>query len=980
MKAFLRQVADHYLEEGTLENKLFLLPNRRSMLFFQKYIAAARWEKGIRTPMVSPKILAANDFFLRLSGKSVVDRISLVLRLYDCYKQVNPKAESLDEFIYFGDAILADFDDVDKYLVDARSLFVNISDLKSIRDDFSYLNPTQISAIEKLIQHFDGNWRRNGSEAGKDMKEQFFHLWQMLLPLYNTFRDSLSEDGLAYEGMALRDLCDRLDNQRALDIFRKVEPDAQGCVLVGLNVLSGCEKKILRRMQAEGLMEFCWDCSSPMIMDAGNPASRFLRENVRLFPNSFNLDEGQVGHPRINVISVPSSTGQTKLISDFVSSVPGKERGTDFAIVLPDESMLMPVMGCIPQSVGTINVTMGYPLLSSEWTSLMRSVMDLQMHIKSGTSYFYYKPVYDIFSNSVLRGVLTEDERTCVEKVLRSSKSYIPADDLRSGELFGNLFCPVLTSLTSVDTGQNSALADYLRSVTASVASRLTPENDALTLECAMHYDKCVHRLESLSLAITPRTWNNILEQLLAMVSVPFAGEPLSGLQVLGPLETRSLDFRHLVILNCNEGVFPSGNSKSSFIPSELRLAFGLPTFETQDSVWAYCFYRMISRAENVWMLYDSRTEGLSSGEESRFVKQLRYLYQNNCSFSEYVASGKLSETSIEDVIPKTTEDMEEISKCRLSASSFHRYIECPASFYYYVVRHLKEEADVNENLDAGMLGTVCHDTLQALYCGEEAMAYRGDFDKTGKRRFKALETVSREYIQSWIKRKDEIREKIYSLIMHKLHSPVVEGRNLVSAEIALAFVLAVLKEDLKQLDARKTDFFRILGLEEEYVHTIDGQKFVGYVDRIDSFASGLVRVVDYKTGSDRQMVLDNTTNPETTVGKVFGSSSARDYKAALQFFLYDQMVLFGKSKENGLTVPRGTKIENAMYSMSEIFTKGVRNYPEAEGLREAMIDRISEVLDEIRDPDVGFARVNDPKKCQWCDFVVLCGRKSAEK
>lgn len=970
MKPFLLQTAEHYLQCPGLEDRLFIFPNRRSAVFFRKYLSDAvkalpAGSEYTSRPILEPVMLSINDFFGQAAGLSTTDKVSLLLCLYDSYKSLNDHAESLDDFIYWGDVLLSDFDDIDKYLVNTEGLFTNISDVKDLQDDFSYLTEKQLDAIRKLASHFaPGRWSGPKLGNSRDVKESFIRIWHILFPLYTKFRQSLRNQGMAYEGLIYRDLAERLDNESIADVLSAAFPETSGYVFVGLNALNECEKRVLGRMQKAGLAEFCWDFCGDMIRDDNNSSSHFITENLANFPQAFEPEGGT--HPDINIVSVPSATGQAKILPEFVGKVPEDERTLDFAVVLPDESLLMPVLGGLPSPV--INVTMGYPLADSEFFALMREISAMQMHMreKDGKSFFYHKQVLSIFSSGLIKNMMDETEKERAAAIRKEAKYYIPEEDFGDSPLFRLLFRRVAGDLTSTDPGQIRSLASYLIELVTTLAPKLGEEN-ILQIECARKYYCCVNALKDKPLAVLPKTWLHLLDQMASCMSVPFAGEPLGGLQVMGPLETRALDFKHIVVLSANDGVFPRRSVSTSFIPPEMRAAFGLPTYEYQDAVWSYYFYRMISRAENVWLVYDSRTEGLNSGEESRYVKQLRYLYGDRCHVTEYVTESALDNPLSEDEIPKTEEDVAVIRNTQLSASAVESYIQCPVKFYYHTVKKLYLEDEITDVMEADTLGDVCHDTLEALFCGEEAMAADANFDKRDKeRRFKPLPEIDENYLSSWLSREAEIRAKVNSLIRHKLRTIEVAGRNLVSAEIAVKYIMKVIGRDLELV--RRHGPLKVFGVEKKYSDVdICGFKFGGYIDRLDGFRDGTVRVVDYKTGSDNPEVLD-PARQTSFVGKLFSGIDSHKYKAAFQFYCYDRYIRADR-RYNGL------ELKNSMYAMRDIFVHPVSVYGVSDEFISSVDKELASVLSEMVDLSVPFKRTAAFNACKYCDYKILCGK-----
>ena len=976
MTPFLKQTALHYAGRPDAADLVFVLPNRRCVKFMEMYFKQAQAEACPDMPYLMPERCTVNEFFQKASGLKAADKVSLLVELYECYKLLDRRGETLDDFIYWGDILLSDFDDVDKYLVSAEGLYSNISDLKAMGDDCSYMTEEQKAAIRKLAGHFTpGGWSRKS-----DVKQNFLTVWQILLPFYNSFRERLLAKGMAYEGMVYRSLADRLREESAADILSVAFPASRGFVFVGLNALNECEKTVMSKMKNAGLAEFCWDFSGGMVSDPVNPSSHFMQDNIERFGNALSLDPDGLAKPVVHVVSVPSATGQAKLLPSIVEDVPDDERTLDFAVVLPDETMLTPVLGSIPESVAEVNVTMGYPLASSALFSFMRDALAMQMHLrrKDGGWLFYHKQVYMLFSSGILKPILNEEEKARIAAVRKDAKYYIPEADFGGSPLLKLIFTPVVRDMSVPDAEQIKALASWQLELVRALVGRSSPDDPLLT-ECAFRYYTAVSILKDKGLSILPQTWAHLVAQTVAALSVPFEGEPLGGMQVMGPLETRALDFKRVVILSASEGVFPRRSVSSSFIPPELRKAFGLPTYEFQDAVWAYYFYRLITRASEVWMIHDSRPDAISGGEESRYIKQLRYLYPRQCALDEAVAGAEVN-TTVENLdIPKAEADMDRIRLGVFSASALQTYISCPAKFYFSFVKKLKAGQDeVKEALDRSLLGEVCHDTLWALYCGEGQMEKRISFDKRGKEdRWEDvphLSVITREYLEGWLAREDLIRRKVMWTAADKLHTIEVAGRDLVSVDIAVKFVIKVLENDIELIKLHGP--FTILGLEKSYYdQQICGHKFMGFIDRLDSFEDGSVRVVDYKSGSDSQDVLAvGDADAEALADALFDRAKGHGVKAALQFYVYDKFV--------GADICfAGRRINNSMYAMSDVFASGISVNPVSEVFTAAVDRQLANLFSELENPDVPFSKLPPGSKgCEYCDFKLLCGRVKKDK
>lgn len=924
-------------------------------MFFTRHLCQAVKDSDVLSrPIVAPEMLTINDFFHKVGGMHSVERVRLLIELYDCYRECNPKAESLDEFIFWGDVILSDFNDVDKYLVDPKQLFANISDLKKIQDTYTYLTDTQRKAIEAFVSHFSdlsGRLTVDLESEDPDVKGKFLMIWNILYDLYELFNTRLREKGMAYEGMVYRQLAQRLKTESVEDVFNDVWQGDVKFVFVGLNALNECEKMLLRKLRDAGRAEFCWDYSGKIISDPKNRSSFFMAENVVEFPQAAVWDRDGLTIPEINVVSVPSSTGQAKRLPDVLNGIGSRTVAglTECAIVLPDETLLSSVLNSIPDEVEDINVTMGLPMTGSILYSMMSDIAAIQLHTvnRKGKWYFYHKQVWDLFANDLFRKASDEKTLEIISKVKSDAAYYISQDVLSGTPLLDAVFRPVIADQKLQSASQIKDFAEYQKQVLTAVISSVTEDVGMnLELEYAKEYYKCVNVLKEIDLEVLPVTYVRLLNQLLSAVSVPFRGEPLKGLQIMGPLETRALDFRNLVILSANEGVFPRRNVSSSFVPPELRKGFGLPTYEYQDAVWAYYFYRMISRAEKVWMFTDTRTEGLKSGEESRYIKQLEYHF--NIPLNRYVVRfDKMKTAKVEDIV-KTLDDVRKIKETVLSATTVQNYLACPAKFYYGTVKELKAEEEVAESLDYGMFGTVYHETMRSLYASDRMTA---------------------KDIQSWLGREDEIKSKIKELIIDELNLMEVSGRNLVVTDVILKYVMKTLQRDLELLEKEGVDFFEILGREVKVSGEFKGQKFKGFIDRLDSFHPGQVRVVDYKTGK----VLDddekiNDDNALAIAEDIFAEDIKERPKIALQFFIYDMLV-------QNHPLARGKQLFNCVYSTARLFKEPPLNVPRNEMFFNAVSERLENTLKEMYSLEVPFRRTNDEKVCEYCDFKMICGR-----
>lgn len=940
MTQFLKQVAAHYFACGRVDKCCFVFPNRRALVFFNKYLGEQTAREGV--PIQAPVCCQMNDFVSRLSGERSGSRIKLLRTLYDCYKPLyearegEGKAESLDDFIFWGGVILSDFNDIDKYLIDPKQIFANIAQFKGMQQDFSFLNDTQRAALEQFL----GNFSTEG-----EYKRRFQTIWDILYDLYRDFNAGLDAKELSYEGRIYRKLAGLLGEQSVSDLLAREYPDCEKFVFVGLNALNNCEKKLLKSIRDARMAEFCWDFSSRFIKDTHNKSSFFIRENLNLFPQAFEIDPEGLPDPSFNVLSVPSSIGQTKQIPQILKAIGKADIST--AIVLPDEKLLVPVLNSIPSEITQLNVTMGYPISGSVLWPLIMDVSSLQLHIfrKDGAPFFYHKQVWSILSNSLLRLSISPEGLKTADAIREKAQCYVPVEDFRGDAVLEMIFREVASDPSSSEAAQIQDLIRYLEDVLRILAAGM---EDTMELDFARIVYQTLEELQQDPLPVKPATFVRVLQQMCAGQTVPFQGEPMRGLQIMGPLETRALDFENIIILSCNEGIFPRRSSDSSFIPGELRKGFEMPTYEYRDAMWAYYFYRMIQRARNVWMLYDSRTEGVRAGEESRFIKQLELHF--GVPVGRWVARNEIKRLSSVEDIAKSAGDISKLKEGHLSASSIQNYLSCPAKFYFAYVKGLKQENEVAESLDASMFGQVFHKAMENLY-------------DTPDRK------VSAGYLGELLKSGTRIRDLVTSIVLSKQKAFTLSGRNLIYRDMICSYIRQAIKRDLELLKDNSSSCFTVLGLERTMKAEIGGYPFVGIIDRLDSIVPGRIRVVDYKTGKvgDNDINISDD-NARDVVDKLFGPADKDRPHIAVQLYIYDVLVKGDRRLSS-------YGVENCIYQTNRLFVEGVKGVELSGEFISLMEERIQRLLDEISDLSIPWKRCEVQDNCKYCDFKQICGR-----
>ena len=964
MKPFLYQVATLFYQQygAEIHRLAFVFPNRRAGLFFQKYLSEIS-----ERPLFSPSILTINDLFMQLSGKHPADKIQMLFRLYELYKQRSGSSESFDEFIYWGEMLLNDFDDIDKYMVDARMLFRNVSDLKSLDDDFNYLSPEQVQAIRSF-------WSSFYPKGDSPNQQHFLELWEILYDLYAGLRTSLAKDGCGYDGMIFREVVEQLEKEPMSDFpFDQV-------VFVGLNALSVSEERLLLALQKKGVADFYWDYVGPWVTDPDNKASFFLGRNLRLFPSRMQLPATGPVQAEIRVMGVPSAIGQAKQVYPILQALADEQQLTDesalrTAIVLPDEHLLVPVLNAIPEAIQHINVTMGYPLAGTPVAALMEYILTLQKNIRyiDRVPVFYFRDVLPILNHQYVMAAAPEEVSQLVKDMTAGNRIYVHAADLNRHELLSILFTPV----------QNTEeLSDYLIHVLEALNAclrnnRPNPDDEEMISnstqttvdieqEFIFHYFATVNRMKEVmheaKIEMRLDTYFRLLKRMTDLITIPFEGEPLSGLQVMGVLETRALDFDRLIILSMNEGIFPLKKAANSFIPYNLRRGFGLPTYEHQDSVWAYHFYRLIRRAKQVTLLYDTRTTGLQTGEVSRFVHQLRYHYQYPL-IDELVVYDVASSAVPPISVQKTAEVEKLLSDFlfggprALSASAINTYLDCPLKFYFSVLEQIQEEDEITETVERDVFGSILHKVMEDLYAPFKGKLVTADLLKLLRKDQPLLTgTIARAFAELFFK------------------SPVVrplEGENFLTGEMIRKYAEKILEQD-----ARFTPFHYIESEKKvRATITLSDRRIVqlkGFIDRVDSL-DRVLRIVDYKTGSGKLEF--------ESVEGLFDKEAKDRPKAVMQVFLYAWMY-------QQLPEYTGMPIQPAIYYLRTLFQRSfdpVVEQKKGRGKADKVNsfqdfasdfeDKLRQCLDEIFDLDIPFTQTETGKACAYCSFRGLCGK-----
>ncbi|MHB9055171.1 MAG: PD-(D/E)XK nuclease family protein [Paludibacteraceae bacterium] len=959
MDSFLYSIAKVFYNEyqSDIRKFTFVFPNRRAGLFFQKYLTEL-----IEMPIFSPEIITVNDCFFNASTRQAADRTAELFRLYRIYGKISGSEESFDSFVYWGEMLLADFNDVDKWGVDDKQLFTNVRDLKEIDMMNQYLTEEQRVAIERFWQHFLPT-------VDNKTKDEFITIWRILQPLYEEFRNELLSENLATEGMIFREVVELLEKNKTPEYFARKK-----FVFVGFNALNNSEKKLFIELQKRSQADFYWDYEAAELRDPDNQASVFFVENTRMFPSKFSIQSGLnlLKNKSFQLIAIPSSVGQTKevynLLKMLYSDNPDEKDWIKTAVVLPDENLLLPLLHSLPENIGNINVTMGFPLKSAPVSGLMEDIFELHRRVNS-QGQFYHKTVSNILNHQYISMLCRGDSQNILQEMIDSNAFYADKELFEKNDLLRSIFTLQKSTKEFVEY-----LLDVLKKL--SIAwQNFSEENNKYHLECDFLYQYfiAINRMKDVMFSIGEFQMNldtlfRLIRQLIGGISIPFEGEPLNGLQVMGMLETRGLDFENLIICSFNEGVFPNKNTSNSFIPNNLRRAFGLPTADYHDDISAYNFYRLIQRTKRLFFLYDSRAEGMQTGEVSRYIHQLHYHY--GVEFKQINISYDVNFPSVQQIeVQKSPEIIEKLKAFlkdgedarALSPSSINTYIDCPLRFYLKHVEQMAEQDEVTENVEAGMFGTLLHEIMQKLYEPFVGIIVNKSELEGLRNNIPLIEkTITKAFATNFFKRNKDAELDIK-----------LEGNYLLTARIIRKYILQILKIDIERtpfryIQAEKNTFIQ-LPIQNGSISV----NLKGYIDRVDE-KEGVVRILDYKTGGDKLEF--------TSLDEVFERNKKQRPKVVLQTFLY--CLLYMKDSGAISLVPEVLKVRDLF---KDDFSTQLRDKMRKElvtdfnDYKEVFVEKLTLSLEEIFNPEIPFVQCSEIELCRYCRFKVICRREVKE-
>ena len=950
MQPFLQLVAhDLYTKIGNdLSRTVLVFPNKRANLFFNEYLAEESDQ-----PIWSPAAMSISDLLQKLSVQKAGDPIRLVCELYKVFKEETGSRETLDDFYFWGELLISDFDDVDKNMVDADKLFSNLQDLKNLMDDYEFLDEEQEEAIRQFFQNFS-------IERRTELKEKFISLWDKLGIIYHRYRENLAELGIAYEGMLYRNVIEQLDTDR-------LKYDKY--VFVGFNVLNKVEKEFFQKLQKAGKAMFYWDYDLFYTQRISkHEAGEFIKRNLIDFPNELPESYFDIFRKpkKIRYISASTENAQARFLFSQTAQM-GSEK--ENAIVLCNEALLLPVLHSIPQDVQNVNITMGFPLAQTPVYSFINAAMELQTNgYRPDNGRFTYEAVSKILKHPYTRQL--SDHATRLERELTKTNRFYPLpSELKKDDFLTILFTP---------QSNIRELCDYLLRLIKSISILYRKEGEyddifnQLYRESIFQSHLKINRLYSLiesgELSVRTDTLKRLITKVLTASNIPFHGEPAIGLQIMGVLETRNLDFRNLIMLSLNEGQLPKAGGESSFIPYNLRKAFGMTTIEHKNAVYAYYFYRLIQRAENITLLYNTSSDGLNRGEESRFMLQLLVEGPHEIT-REYLEAGQSPQNTLEIQIEKTPEILRRLYRAYdtaqpesviLSPSALNTYLDCRLRFYYRYVAGLKTPDEVSAEIDSALFGTIFHLSAQLAYTDLTAngkMIQREDLERLLRDEIKLQGYVDQAFKQELFKVAPE-------------EKPEYNGVQLINSKVIVSYLKQLLRNDLQYTP------FEMVAMEKKVSEKITIQtalgpltlRLGGTIDRMDA-KEGTLRIVDYKTGGSPKI--------PANIEQLFTPSETRP-NYIFQTFLYAAIM---SRKQPLMVAPALLYIHRAASeSYSPVIEMGEPRKPKIPVNNFAFFEdefreRLQALLEEIFDEKEPFTQTEDIKKCAYCDFKAICKR-----
>ncbi len=954
---FLDRVAVKLHEQhgNNMERQVVVLPSRRAGLYLSRALARLS-----DRPQWSPSMMTVSELFRSFSDLMPADTETMIFELYGVYKNRYGDEMSFDEFWPWGEVIINDFNDIDLYMADADKLYSNISDMKEIDERFGGLTDEQTEIIRGFWKSFNP-----GSQAG-EARLRFRAVWQKMAPLYRDFCDVMRQKRMAGDGMLCRDVA-----MRALAGTLKVQEGITWHI-AGLNALNNCEKTLFSLLRHHGQAKFYWDDAHFFMDEPDHKASFFIRENKRYFVNELNQGESReavVPHGTWQIIDTPSDTAQARLVSKLLDNKEITEEHdlTSTAIIMADEKLLMPVLTSLPSSVEDVNVTMGHPFRFTSLYSFLKQLMSLlhSARVSNGRVTYRSEEVITLLRHQYFRLIAGDVGERVVSEIIRGNMIRVNAAMLAESLQIGQFF-------TVPEDG--AGVPEYLVSVMERLEeATFAAENEGVRFSIDREYlrmamnstVRLANRIRTYNLNLKSDTCMRLLDRVFRKLIVPFSGEPLKGIQIMGVLETRALEFTNIIFLSLNEGIFPGMSYDNTYIPYNIRRAFGLPTVNEHESIYSYYFYRLLRKPARGWFTYNSTAQGLNSGEMSRYLVSMSYdpLFSPRHT-TVHISVGR--SRMMPEVLSKTPEHnrilLDNYSAASdkgryLSPSAVNTWVNCRMRFYYRYVCGMPEEEMLEKDIDQRRFGNIMHDTMKRIYDPLRDLSGAGQL----------ISNISHE--------REKIRDTIIASAMEEMRwdrDTLMAGKGVIIIDVLERYVNDVLKYDADNRD------LTLLHLEDDFSGVLNVSTDTGVVririggraDRVDN-TGGITRVVDYKTGSPKKEGF--------TPDGLFDEEKDNRNDAFMQALLY--CTLIRESHPGRLVLP-------AIYWVQQLTSPGFSPYAPVPGLDGSDAGRqaweqfmagfqsgLHQTLRMIFSGDEDYTMTRFERRCTNCPYRMLCRR-----
>ena len=937
MKSFLEYVAEDILSKygEDLSRIAVVFPNKRAALFLNEHLAHLAGK-----PIWSPAYITISDLFRQHSPRQVADPVKLVCDLYQSFTHQTGIDETLDHFFGWGQLLLSDFDDIDKQMADADRVFANLSDWHEMDDD-SFLTEEQQAVLRRFFSHFTDT-------HNSELKQRFLHLWNRMGAIYHDFNKRLEAQKLAYEGALYKEVVTAKDIAFRYDTY----------LFIGFNVLLQVEQQLFRLLSGQSKARFYWDFDHYYMKH--NETGHFISQYLADFPNELDINDPSIYRcftepKRIQIASASSENIQARYAATWLE---GQRSAPDTAIVLCNEELLPTIVHCLPDSQQSVNITMGYPLTQAPVASLVNLLIALRREgYDHQHEHFRLRQVSVLLRHPYLMSA--SPQVAALHKQLKEEKNYFPSrEQLSIDNLTTLLFCPFAPQ------HQNAELLGWLCTVIQHIAKCL-PHDDILREESIFRTWTLLNRLQNLAqsgdLQTDAITLSRLIAQLMQTTSVPFHGEPIEGLQVMGLLETRNLDFNHLLILSASEGNIPRGATDTSFIPHSLRKAYGLTTIDHKVAVYSYYFHRLLQRASEITIVYNNATTDGQKGEMSRFLLQLMVESPHPIHFLTLQGGQTLPTRQ-----PQSVANRAQIPEL-LTPTAINRYLRCPLQFHYHYVEGLREPDDTDDDtIDNRIFGNIFHEASRIIYTRLKEQGQQPtqahDIDQLLKTNVNIEQAVDEAF-----------RHELFQIREDRPHfHPRLNGLQLINRSVIIHYL-----RQLLMLDRQLTPF-TILDLEGlvsmSLPFSVGGEtrtvQIGGRIDRLDIITTTdgqqHIRVIDYKTGAHRLKALAD-------VDAVFRQESLKEHSDYyLQAMLYSLIV--AQQHPDTPVSPALLFIQHAgTEDYDPVLKFGKQPIHDITAYAERFTEQLQQVISRMFDHSQPFLPTDDRQRCLSCPYRQLC-------